>query len=235
MKRIITVGGLQFSGKSTFCDNLQKQSNGQYRHIDADVISSRLATNGESFFRYCHYLNPQFTDQILKSFEKQGIYDKQRQLLNYGAWVIRDEGVRLWERILGEITAISIAEQLQRTSASPIIEVLGINKAARQGLYERMYAWTKHKFGGEQVAEQIKDMPKTIVFFDQGLDTSLGRFALGRKKPNSILKCSRELIEKTYQEQEVPTDGEVPNTENIIITNVNQVQPVLERLLALPN
>jgi hypothetical protein len=77
---------------------------------------------------------------------------------------------------------------------------------------------------------ELDDVRKLLVYFDLGLDRSLQRFVKNpMRKKYSI--TTEEMIIDAYSKQELPTDGEFPNMETLIVSNEDNLGSVRDYIL----
>ena len=237
MKRLIFIGGLPYSGKSSLCERLSAHEPEKYRHVEIDALFNQVAIEGDKFFKYLRRLNPKLYDRIKAESVMSGVFDPTKQLFTFGRAMSQSGSSKKMQKLMQELTHIYAADIL-RNSSCPVVDALLINRESRKISYDMLNKWICDFENRENPKDPIVEaeencldpVDKVFVYFDLGKKLSLKRLKQGRKKQFRALEITEKYITYAYDSQELPSEKEFPNLEVVVVRNSSEIDECFERL-----
>jgi len=207
MKRIIMVGGLQYSGKTTFCRHIEND-NDRVKYISLDDISKKFYSDDDLLFNTIKKYD--MADDLVKISESKNMNDSE----------FHEECAKICSLL--HISREIIMPNNNKISTY-LIDGIFYNKATRALLLNSL-EYRLNEF------EKLDSFDKKFIYFDLGLDLSLNRHEKYNYKRNNSLECTKEYIANTYSSQEIPTNDELKGVEIKIIRNQSDYNKELENI-----
>jgi adenylate kinase family enzyme len=216
MESLILVGGLQYSGKTTFCRQLEKQGNGKYLHIECDAVAKYTAEHKDVLMGLIRKYDERMYGVMKKFARQKGLDDAQSidLLLDIA---IEEGKLQNFKNIHDTCGVIYIADRIGtlHNGIQPVIEGLMPTRESRRTVYEILKKNLADKL-------QLDTIRKLFVYFNTRLETSLQRFSTHGGVKNDMITTANKIRE-TYYTQELPIHGELPNMDVLTITNEDQI------------
>lgn len=221
MEEIIFVGGISYSGKSTFCRKIAEK-NPDCRYFELDAIFQMLADNRPYFLRLIGRHDPKLYKGITKKFKRAGISDPHDQLTLFANMMFELGKEQEFTDLQNMCELIHLADQLKKINSNESVLIDGslINAYSRVTVYNQL----KKSVGSSADLDRLKKM---IIFMDFGLEKSIERYRANPRKPGA-LKWSEEFITKMYHGQELPKPNEIPNCHVLIAKDEKALDEIIE-------
>lgn len=226
MKGLILLGGIPYSGKTTFGKRLGESTGWGVQSVDTIM---------EAFYK-----NPDLMEQVVKLYSKGSPTPDDKRILRQARrhgrvikedaykWYLeegmRNPGTRAWADI--HVYTFFLAS-ISMGGGPEIFEAMLHNPDSRTITYNLLSMMLEDVKG-----IHLDEVPKKLVYFDKGLELSLLRQTiLPAREGREFLKSSETFIRKAYAEQQPPAEGELPNTEVLMISDAQEETLALEMLL----
>jgi hypothetical protein len=220
MDKIILVGGLQYSGKSTLCERLDRDPAG-YKHVEFDRLFNEVAICGGPFFKYLRMHNEESYNLYKRVAIGCGLHDPTEQLQGIGQVMIKNGLVSDWLSLLHSVCAYYTADLLMKSNGNtPVLEGLFINRDERIASYNLLNeCLDKMGKGGDY----LKFVQKFMIYFNLGLDLSLQRLRENPQHKYEALMTTEEVVRNTAARIEVPSKDELPNLEVVVVSSIGEI------------
>jgi len=221
---MIFVGGLQYSGKSTFCRKISEY-NPRIAYISFDDVFSRISTNGHEFISLLKDVNRDVYTNVKKLGKKCEI-DDENIILGVYARLMQEAGkFKEFEKLTQDCALLKTKKMISSfdNSKIPVVDGLFINECTRKVFYGYLRNSLKNNLN-------LDEMKKILIYFDLGLDVSLERFNIADRPKDQAIIWTEDMVKRAYQNQEIPTPTELPNLELMILKSQKDIDECFEHM-----
>ena len=244
MKGLVIVAGIPYSGKTTFCKELQKSNPEKFHYIEGDKVFDELMQKPELFFEYLKRTDLGFYWTAKTQLAQMGFLKPKEQL---SALVgLSDQfGAKEYLKNMQSYVALTYCfEEMAKLhpESCPIMEGLHTTRKSRQNLYERMKLYpafakmTEKSDKDTPTTGDLDDMRKFIVYFDLGVGISLRRLRKRKgKRKHKTMVTKPSSVTRHFEMQELPSGDEIPNLEILIVKSQAEVDFAVRTVSAAYN
>jgi hypothetical protein len=228
MKNLIFVGGLQYSGKSSFCKRLEENDAKKYKHLELDSAYDHLVFHKDAFLNLIEKHFPDVHTFIKELGEAHNVSGVDRIDLFVG-YMKKQNQFKELSNFLGRCSVLYSGECIAKTEHEiALLDGSFVNTGSRVVVYSLLRdAMNKDK----ENKMDLDSVNKLFVYFNLGLKLSLERFRANPSKTKESMILSEEKIKQTYEAQELPTHSEFPNLEVLVLENPDAVEAAVEHVL----
>lgn len=233
MPKIIFVGGIENSGKSAFAAELEKS--GIYRHINPDRLFEYLAKNPGEFFSQLKERDPEFYKLVEKICSDAFIIDYKSMARYLQDYLASQNSEKVYLTKIDEIVSLMVLDELKniKDDTIPIYDALLATKNDRKNTYSKFSSNLKKSSKPiiGPIINRIKrpidfnEAEKIFIYFNPGLDICIERLEHTHKTKPYV---EEENIRDSYSQQEIPQNGELPNTNILVIDKVYPINKLVD-------
>lgn len=223
MEHLVLVGGLQHSGKSTFCKNLESAAVHTYRHFDPDDSYEYLTFHRGDMMQQLKRVDRELYDKIKVVGWKQGVTDEGEMFTEFARAMIDQKELEFMNNLTSMCSLLYTCDQLKAAPQGtvPLVDCPMPKKDSRGLMYQVMRKALKDN-------TPLDDVKKMMVYFDLGLEYSLDRLRTSTRQEKKSMIITEDTLRMTHQAQEIPTTGELPNLEVLLLRNQKDVDNALK-------
>lgn len=203
------IGGAPYQGKTKLVNELLRSKPEKYKNLSLDLLADELERDSDKLLKYCALMPA----EMKAAFQINEKYDVSHLRGNKLLWTI----------FMNAPMMLEVGDELRNAGPDtvPIVESLFYNRKARVGFYESCKEYLEI-LGSDLDLDEI---PKTLIYFDLGLETSVKRQREDTvKKP----RFSERELSMFYYFQELPGSNELPNLDVYVVKSEEDLQRALE-------
>ena len=224
MKGIIFVGGIQYSGKSSFCKKLESVDK-KFRHIAMDDAYWHLGHNREVFLNIIKKDNRDLFKKIMKLGKKCNVEGKENIMTLFANYMIHEDRYSEFQTLHKRCALLYTGSRISNLDdVVPLMDGLMINHISRKFTYCALKDSLNYKI-------DLDKLKKLIVFFDIGLEKSLLRYKSNTRQNNPHIEINEKIITETYHSQSLPSKDEFPNLDVLVINNEADIHSSIKYVL----
>ena len=187
----------------------------KYINLGLDFLNDKLEKDNDLLIMYCALMPPEMKIAF-------------RIPENYDFSQLRKSN-RLWTLFMQVPVMLGVADGLRNAGSNtiPIIESLFYNFEAKIGFYNACKDYLKilQETSPSDLPEiNLDEIPKTLIYFDLGLETSLKR-----QRNDTKPHISEQKLKMFYPFQEIPINNELPNLEVYVIKSEDDLNRALKQ------
>lgn len=224
MKEFVLVGGIQYSGKSYFCRELVEGSEGRFVDLGLDTLYNALRDDPATFRKCMRLLPPEIKEPCCIRSDDIDINDLARITISWG-------GEQLFVMFMQQLENAYIIDELSRAGGKvPVTESLFYSREVRENFYEGMKELMEmmDKAGTAHYEVDLDSARKILMYFDIGVEACERRMMAAPKMGGG---ADEEMaIRAAHSRQEIPSPGELPNLEVIVVKNEGEVEKAAEQV-----
>jgi hypothetical protein len=226
MKNLIFVGGLQYSGKSSFCKKLEESDAKKYKHFELDSAYNHLVFHGDVFLDLIERYLPDTHIHIKELGKKRDIVGPD-QIALFANYMNSIGHFKEFDQLTGGCSVLYTGESITKTENEiALIEGVFANKSTRKLVYNLLGA----SMDECENKIDLNSVNKLFVYFNLGPELSLERFRANPSKIKESMILSEAMIKQTCTDQEIPTSSEFPNLEVLVIENLDAVESAIKHV-----
>ncbi len=224
MKDLVLVGGIPYSGKSYFCRKLVEGSEGRFVDLGLDTLYNKLRDDPATFRKCMRLLPPEFKESCWIRNDGIDIKDLAIVTMKLG-------GRQFFTLFMQQLENAYLIDEMSRVGGKvPVTESLFYNREVRENFYEGMKELMEmmDETGTAHYEIGLDSARKILVYFDVGVEACERRMMAA---PRMGGEAEEEMaIRAAHSRQEIPSPGELPNLEVIVVKDESEVDKALEQV-----
>ena len=232
MKHLVFVSGLQYSGKTSFCNKLELINDKKYFHIELDKSFDYLTFHRDVFVNIIKDKDRELYNKIRKLAKKasaetdEKVETKHDQITLFANYLFSQGKQREFQMLQSGCAIVYATRRIKsfNNGEVPLIDGVLINRFSRKVDYAALQESCN--------IPNLDEIQKTIVHFNLGLEESLKRYGEGKRVEKKSMICTEDTIKRYYDSQEIPSNDEFPNLEVLLIKREKDIDPCMRRILS---
>jgi len=224
MKDFVLLGGAQYSGKSYFCRELVEGSKGRFVDLGLDNLYNALRDDPAKFRECMGLLPPEIKEPCWIRSNDIDIKDLAIITMSLG-------GQQLFTMFMQQLENAYLIDELSKAGGKvPVTESLFYNRETRENFYEGMKELVEmmEQAGTAHYELGLDSARKILVYFDIGAEACTRRMKAAPRRGGE--EDEEAAIMAVHSMQEIPTAGELPNLEVVVVKDESEVEKVLEQV-----